>query len=57
MFGSYFLDAETGNEIAANFYDTTYIPNLRVVKHTYHQGYDGYDCYSDCRRSSFRSDV
>ena len=40
MFGSYFLDAETGNEIAANFYDTTYIPNLRVVKHTYHVWFD-----------------
>ena len=40
MFGSYFLDAETGNEIAAEFYDTTYIPNLRVVKHTYHVWFD-----------------
>jgi len=36
MFGSDFLDAETGNEISSRFYDTTYIPNLRIEKHTYH---------------------
>ena len=35
MFGSDFLDAETGNEIDAKYFDTTYIPNLRVEKHTW----------------------
>ena len=35
MVGSDFLDAETGNAIAAKYFDTTYIPNLRVEKHTW----------------------